>query len=316
MRDTRATARIRRFAFTPCRPDRRCALLAAARPASVAGRLTVADTLCSFQRRPPSMRTAMTLRSMHSWGHAPGPVEQECEAPAATRSPCIRVAALLSCPGRSRIGRIFSSTHRWRIRVIGQVGKTADRAPRKWYASAALLSAFKCAGISSWKNWRDTATLFERRENTSAGIVSTGCRWISFVPAIETIESRAQLISESFSSIHNWRQVRKRDARPQSRVDTGTDRIRTAAQLAEAIQRRLFLRLTQQHADAEGVVIEARESGLQRQSHSLRRAFETIAASRMIRIESTISPCSSRPRRMSAVAPGDNRPRNDSPSGH
>lgn len=62
-------------AFTPFRPDRRCALLAAARPASVAGRLTVADTLCSFQRRPPSTRTAM----------------------AAIRSLCIRVSALLSC---------------------------------------------------------------------------------------------------------------------------------------------------------------------------------------------------------------------------
>jgi hypothetical protein len=262
---------IRRFAFTPFRPDRRCALLAAARPASIAGRLTVADTLCPFQRQPPSMRTAMTLRSMHSWSHAPGPVEQECEAPAATRSPCIRVAALLSCPGRSRIDRIFSSTHRRRIRVIGQVGKTADRAPRKWYASAALLSAFKCAGISNWKDRRDTATLFERQKNNSAGIVSTRCRWTSFVPVIETIESRAQLISESFSSIHNWRQVRKRDARPQSRVDTDTDRIRTAAQLTEAIQHRFFLRLPLQHADGEGLAIEARESGLHRQSRSLRR---------------------------------------------
>lgn len=176
-----------------------------------------------------------------------------------------RCPALLS--GRSHTDRLFSSTHRRRIRVIGQV----DRAPQKWYASAALLSAFKCAGISSWKNWRDTATLFERRENTSAGIVSTGCRWISFVPAIETIESRAQLISESFSSIHNWRQVRKRDARPQSRVDTDTDRIRAAAQLAEAIQCRFFLRLPLQHADGEGLAIETRQSGLHRQSRSLRR---------------------------------------------
>lgn len=61
-------------AFTPFRPDRRCALLAAARPASVAGRLTVADTLCSFQRRPPSTRTAMKVRSMHSWSPAAGHV--------------------------------------------------------------------------------------------------------------------------------------------------------------------------------------------------------------------------------------------------
>lgn len=110
--------------------------------------------------------------------------------------------ALLS--GRSLTDRTFSSTHRRRIRVIGQVGTTADRAPRKWYASAALLSAFKCAGIYNWKDRRDTVTLFEGQENSSAGIVSTGCRWISFVPAIETIESRAQLISESFRCIHNW----------------------------------------------------------------------------------------------------------------
>lgn len=56
-----------RFASTLCRPDRRCALLAAARMALVAAGLTVADTLCSFQRRPPSTRTAMKLQSMHSW---------------------------------------------------------------------------------------------------------------------------------------------------------------------------------------------------------------------------------------------------------
>jgi hypothetical protein len=222
--------------------------------------------------------------------------------------------ALLS--GRSHTDRLFSSTHRRRIRVIGQVSTTADRAPRKWYASAALLSVFKCAGISNWKDRRDTATLFEGRKNSSAGIVRTRCRCISFVPAIETIESRAQLISESFSSIHNWRQVRKRDARPQSRVDTDTDRIRTKAQLTEAIQHRFFLRLPQQYADGEGLAIETRQSGLHRQSHSLRRAFEAIAAGRMVRIESTISPCSSRPRRVSAVASGDNRARNDRPSGH
>lgn len=238
--------------------------------------------------------------------------ERSCGNPFA-RYLC-RCPALLS--GRSYIDRIFSSTHRRRIRVIGQVGKTADRAPRKWYASAALLSAFKCAGISNWKDRRDTATLFERQKNNSAGIVSTGCRWTSSVPAIETIESRAQLISESFSSIHNWRQVRKRDARPQPHVGTATDRIRTTAQLAEAIQCRFFLRLPLQHADDEGLAIETRQSGLHRQSHSLRRAFEAIAASRMIRIESTMSPCSSRPRRVSAVASGDNRPRNDRPSGH